>query len=217
MGYAMFAARKIMLTDQINMTQLNLTKISNQLMDLADLGAAVSDGEISAFDIAECKNAGIAVSAGWDMATGKYKDGEYYLGLLGAEKDARQMTGGSWLANIGGAGAGAGIAALLMGTNPVGWIIALAAGAGAIIGNQLSAKTQARNQYMKQYKEQYSEKKQEEIARELQEKIANMENELQKRQQVLDTKLQAYNKELESVKQAETQGIENATPRSAGA
>ena len=213
MGYAMFAARKIMLTDQINMTQLDLTKISNQLMDLADLGAAVSDGEISAFDIAECKQAGITVSAGWDMATGKYKDGEYYLGLLGAEVEARQMVGGSWMANICGAGAGAAAGFFLGG--PVGALIGGIG--GAILGNQCSAKTQQRNKYMKQYKKEYAEKKQEEIARELQEKIAKMENELEKRKNALETKLQVYNTDLESVKQGEQQGIKNATPNYAGA
>ena len=213
MGYAMFAARKIMLTDQINNAQLELTKLSNQIFDLANLSAAVSDGEISAFDIAECQNAGIAVSAGIDMATGKYKAGEYYLGLLEAEVDSRKMTGGSWKANATGAAIGAAVGSLI----PIP-VVGTVAGAivGGIIGNQCSAKTQQRNKYMKQYKEQYAEKKQEEIARDLQEKIAKMENELQKRQNVVDTKLQVYNKELDQVKNAEKQGIQNATPNYAG-
>ena len=216
MGYAMFAARKIMLTDSINTTQLELTQISNQLMDLADLGAAVSDGEISAFDIAECQQAGIAVGAGWDMATGQYTDPYHHVGWLEAENEARSMTGGSWMANILGAGAGVGIAALLA-TNPIGLGVGLlSAGIGAIVGNQLSAKTQQRNQYMKQYNEASSEKNQEKIARDLQQKIARMENELEKRKNNLDTKLQAYNAEFESVKQAESQGIKNATPNYAG-
>ena len=220
MGYAMFAARKIMLTDSINTTQLELTQISNQLMDLADLGAAVSDGEISAFDIAECQQAGIAVGAGWDMATGQYKDGEYYLGLLEAEVDARKMTGLSVDANIGGAALGtiAGAAiAMIPGVNLAAGAMALIGGiGGAILGNQCSKKTQQRNQYMKQYKEEYAEKQQEKVARELQQKIAKMENELEKRKNTLDTKLQAYNTEFESVKQAESQGIRNATPNYAG-
>ena len=214
MGYAMFAARKIMLTDQINTTQLELTKISNQIMDLADLSAAVSDGEISAFDIAQCQNSGLVISAGMDMATGKYKDGEYYLGLLQEEIDARQLTGGSWMANAGGAAIGAALGSLI----PIP-VVGTVAGAivGGIIGNQCSAKTQQRNKHMKQYKEEYAEKKQKEIQRNLEEQIAKMENELQKRQNALDTKLQAYNKDLEQVKNAEKQGIQNATPNYAGA
>ncbi|MBQ8887081.1 MAG: hypothetical protein IJY61_05200 [Candidatus Gastranaerophilales bacterium] len=212
MGYAMFAARKIMLTDSINMTNLELTKISNQLMDLADLGAAVSDGEISAFDIAECQNAGLTCSYGWDMATSKYTDPNYYIGLAGAEKEARENVGGSWLANIGGAGAGA-LAGFAIG-GPVGAIIGGIG--GAIVGNQCSAKTQARNQYVNQYKEEYSEKKQEEIARELQEQIAKMENELEKRQANLETKIQAYQQDLQAVEQAESNGIQQATPKYAG-
>lgn len=229
MGYAMFAARKIMLTDSINMTQLELTKISNKLMDLADLGSAVSDGDISSYDIAECQNAGLTCSYGWDMATGQYTDWEYYTGLASAESEARQNTGLSWMANIGGAGAGAvagGIAASALAGSAVGSIvpgIGTAIGAiiggigGAIIGNQCSSKTQARNEYVEEYKEQYQEKKAEEIARELQEQIANMENELEKRQASLETKLQAYQSELEGVEQAETKGIQNATPKYAGA
>ena len=219
MGYAMFAARKIMLTDSINTTQLELTQISNQLMDLADLGAAVSDGEISAFDIAECQQAGIAVGAGWDMATGQYKDGEYYLGLLEAEVDARKMTGLSVDANIGGAALGTIAGAAIGSVVPIiGTAVGAVVGAigGAILGNQCSKKTQQRNQYMKQYKEEYAEKQQEKVARELQQKIAKMENELEKRKNTLDTKLQAYNTEFESVKQAESQGIRNATPNYAG-
>ena len=224
MGYAMFAARKIMLTDSINTTQLELTQISNQLMDLADLGAAVSDGEISAFDIAECQQAGIAVGAGWDMATGQYTDPYHHVGWLEAENEARSMTGGSWMANITGAGIGAGLGALAssaavaagVASGPVGWLILGAGALGAIIGNQCSAKTQQRNQYMKQYNEASSEKNQEKIARDLQQKIARMENELEKRKNNLDTKLQAYNAEFESVKQAESQGIKNATPNYAG-
>ena len=43
-----------------------------------------------------------------------------------------------------------------------------------------------------------------------------MEAELDMRQQKLDTELQAYNSELESVKQAEKQGIQKATPNYAG-
>ena len=221
MGYAMFAARKIMLTDSINTTQLELTNITNQLMDLADLGAAVSDGEISAFDIAECQDAGLTCSYGWDMATGQYKDGEYYLGLLKSEVDARKMTGLSVDANLGGAALGtvAGAAlAMIPGVNLAVGAMALIGGiGGAILGNQLSPKTQKRNQYVKQYKEEYAKKKQEEVARDLQQKIARMENELEKRKNNLDTKLQAYNAELESVKQAESQGIKNATPNYAGA
>ena len=219
MGYAMFAARKIMLTDSINMTNLELTKISNQLMDLADLGAAVSDGEISAFDIAECQNAGLTCSYGWDMATSKYTDPNYYVGLGQAEKEARQNVGGSWLANIGGAGVGAAAGAAIGSIIPgIGTAVGAVIGGigGAILGNQCSAKTQARNQYVNQYKEQYSEKKQEEIARELQEQIAKMENELEKRQANLETKIQAYQQDLQAVEQAESKGIESATPKYAG-
>ncbi|MBQ8887082.1 MAG: hypothetical protein IJY61_05205 [Candidatus Gastranaerophilales bacterium] len=215
MGYAMFAARKIMLTDSINMTNLELTKISNQLMDLADLGAAVSDGEISAFDIAEAQNAGLTCSYGWDLATANL-NGKGAVTWAVAEKEALENIGASWGANIGGAAAGAGIAALLMGSNPVGWVIALAAGVGGFIGNKLSGKTKAREQYVQERMNASKEADQEKIARELQEQIAKMENELEKRQATLETKIQAYQQDLQAVEQAESKGIESATPKYAG-
>lgn len=214
MGYAMFAARKIMLTDSINMTNLELTKISNQLMDLADLGAAVSDGEISAFDIAECQQAGLTCSYGWDMATANLSGkGAVTWGV--AEKEALENIGASWGANIGGAALGAGLAALLM-SNPAGWAIALAAGVGGFIGNKLSGKTAAREQYVKERTSASKEAEQEKIARELQEQIAKMENELEKRQARLETKIQVYQQDLQAVEQAESKGIESATPKYAG-
>ena len=212
MGYAMFAARKIMLTDSINTTQLELTQISNKLMDLADLGAAVSDGEISAFDIAECQDAGLTCSYGWDMATANLDaKGAVTWGV--AEKEALENIGASWGANIGGAAAG-GLAGFLIG-GPIGALIGGIG--GGFVGNKLSAKSQARKQYVKERTQASQEEQQEKIARDLQQKIARMENELEKRKNNLDTKLQAYNAELESVKQAESQGIKNATPNYAGA
>ena len=212
MGYAMFAARKIMLTDSINTTQLELTQISNKLMDLADLGAAVSDGEISAFDIAECQDAGLTCSYGWDMATANLNaKGAVTWGV--AEKEALENIGASWGANIGGAAAG-GLAGFLIG-GPIGALIGGIG--GGFVGNKLSAKSQARKQYVKERTQASQEEQQEKIARDLQQKIARMENELEKRKNNLDTKLQAYNAELESVKQAESQGIKNATPNYAGA
>ena len=212
MGYAMFAARKIMLTDSINTTQLELTQISNKLMDLADLGAAVSDGEISAFDIAECQDAGLTCSYGWDMATANLDaKGAVTWGV--AEKEALENIGASWGANIGGAAAG-GLAGFLIG-GPIGALIGGIG--GGFVGTKLSAKSQARKQYVKERTQASQEEQQEKIARDLQQKIARMENELEKRKNNLDTKLQAYNAELESVKQAESQGIKNATPNYAGA
>ena len=224
MGYAVFAARKIMLTNSINMLNLELTDIMNKKMDLTELGSAVSDGEISAFDIASCKQAGLACSYGLDFAsTGitKYGDEEYHMGLMNAEKEARDRVGLSWGANIGGAAvgaaAGAGLAtAAGLAAGPIGWV-ALGVGAlGAFIGNKLSAKTKARDEYVNQYKEQYEQNKQEQIARDLQEQIAKMENELDKRQKTLETKIQAYQADLQSTEKAEANGIQNSTPKYAG-
>lgn len=218
MGYAVFAARKIMLTNSINMLNLELTDIMNKKMDLTELGSAVSDGEISSYDIASCQQAGLACSYGLDFAsTGvtKYGDEEYYMGLANAEKEARERVGLSWGANIGGAAAGAVAGAAIGSSVPVlGTIIG--AVVGGFIGNKLSNKTKARDEYVNQYKEQYEANKQEEIARDLQEQIAKMENELDKRQKTLETKIQAYQADLQSTEKAEANGIQNSTPKYAG-
>lgn len=214
MGYAVFAARKIMLTNSINMLNLELTDIMNKKMDLTELGSAVSDGDISSYDIAQCQQAGLACEYGLDMAAtsiSKYGDAEYYVGLANAEKEARENVGLSWGANIGGAAVGAAAGAFL---GPIGAVVGGVI--GGFIGNKCSKKTQARDEYVNQYKEQYEANKQEEIARDLQEQIAKMENELDKRQKTLETKIQAYQADLESTEQAEANGIKNSTPKYAG-
>lgn len=222
MGYAVFAARKIMLTNSINMLNLELTDIMNKKMDLTELGSAVSDGEISSYDIANCQQAGLACSYGIDFAsTGitKYGDEEYYMGLANAEKEARQNYGTSTAANVcKGAVTGGvigGIVGLLGG--PIGALAGAAIG-GAVfgIGGKLFNKTKASDEYVNQYKEQYEANKQEQIARDLQEQIAKMENELDKRQKTLETKIQAYQADLQATEKAEANGIQNSTPKYAG-
>ena len=93
MGYALFANRKLMLTNSINMLNLQLTDIMNKRMDLTELGSAVSDGQITAADIASCKQSGVACEYGVDMFATKitkYGDEEYYAGLATAKKEARE-------------------------------------------------------------------------------------------------------------------------------
>ena len=218
MGYAMFAARKVMLTNQINMLGLEQLQISNERMKLTRAATAVADGEISSDDYASLQGFGLTAALGIEGAkASKITDPNYLAGLWTAEKEARNKTGLSWMANIGGAAAGVGIAALIA-SGPIGWGAGLlAAGLGAIVGNQLSAKTQERNKMVKEYKEKYEDQKLQDLnVEEIQAKIAEMENMLDMRQQKLDTELQAYNNELEQVKNAEKQGIKNATPNYAG-
>ena len=224
MGYAVFAARKIMLTNSINMLNLQLTDIMNKKMDLTELGSAVSDGDISAMDIAQCQQAGLACEYGLDLfgtKFSKYGDGEYYVGLANAEKEARQNFGTSTAANVGKGAVAGGVIGALAGiiSGPIGWAaLAGAAIGGAVfgIGGKLFNKTQASDEYIKEYKEQYEAKKQEEIARDLQEQIAKMENELDKRQKTLETKIQAYQADLQSTEKAEANGIQNSVPKYAG-
>lgn len=222
MGYALFASRKLMLTNSINMLNLELTDIMNKRMDLTELGSAVSDGEITSADIAGCKQAGLACEYGLDMYSTKITkvgDPEYQAGLISAEKEARQNIGLSWGANIGGAAAGAAAGAAIGSVVPV---IGTALGAviggigGAIIGNKCSKKTQARDEYVNDYKEQYEANKKEQMARDIQEQIAKMENQLEKRQKTIETKIQAYQSDLEATEKAEANAIKNATPKYAG-
>ena len=229
MGYAMFAARKVMLTNQINVLGLEQIQITNERMKLTKAATAVADGEISASDYASLQGFGLVA----DMNLQKEKatsifDPNYLAGLWTAEKTARGNIGLSWGANITGAAVG-GVAGRTVGRRVgatvgsifglPGAVVGAIAGTilGGIVGNQCSAKTQARNQQVQQYKDKYNEQKlQDYNVEEIQAKIAEMEAELDMRQQKLDTELQAYNSELESVKQAEKQGIKNATPNYAG-
>ena len=223
MGYAMFAARKVMLTNQINMLGLEQLQISNERMKLTKAATAVADGEISSDDYASLQGFGLSTALdlkGQKMS--KATDPNYHAGWWTAEKEAREKTGLSWMANIGGAAAGAGLGAWAataagLAGGPVGWI-ALGIGAlGAIIGNQCSAKTQERNKMVKEYNDSYDDQKLLNLnVEQIQAKIAEMENLLDMRQQKLDTELQVYNSELEQVKNAEKQGIKNATPNYSG-
>ena len=51
MGYALFASRKIMLTNQINSLQLELDQIMNQKQNLLNFSANISDGSVSFDDV----------------------------------------------------------------------------------------------------------------------------------------------------------------------
>ena len=218
MGYAMFAARKVMLTNQINVLGLQQIEITNERMKLTRAATAVADNKVSADDYASLQGLGLSTALDLEASrTSKYTDPNYYAGLMTAEKEARQKHGMSWLANIGGAAAGVGVAALLA-SGPIGWGVGLlSAGVGAIIGNQLSAKTKERNKDVQDYKDNYDNHNMQDMNVEvIQKKIAEMEAILDSRQQKLDTELQAYNNELEQVKNAEKQGIKNATPNYSG-
>ena len=223
MGYAMFASRKLMLTNTINMLNLELTNVMNKKSDLTELGIAISDGNVSGTDLANCQQSGLAFEYGLELGTagaGKVNDIEYYAGYADAEKMAREQVGLSWGANIagGGAGAAAGAAAgFAIGNIPgaiIGGIIGLIS--GGIIGNKCSAKTKARDEFVENYNQGYVGNLTEEKQRELEERIALMENELDKKQKSLETKIQAYTKDLESTEKAEAKGIENSTPKYSG-
>ena len=221
MGYAIFAARKVMLTNQINMLGLEQMQITNERMKLTKAATAVSDGEISAADYASLQGFGLAADLDLKgQKASKYTDPNYYAGLWTAETTARKNTGLSWEANIAGASAGAVAGAAIGSAVPIiGTAVGAVVGAigGAILGNQCSAKTQARNQQVKEFKDNYDEQNMLDYNVEvIQAKIAEMEKELDMRQQKLDTELQVYNNELEQVKAAEKQGIKNSTPNYVG-
>ena len=181
MGYAMFAARKVMLTNQINVLGLQQIEITNERMKLTRAATAVADNKISADDYASLQGLGLSTALDLEVSrTSKYTDPNYYAGLMTAEKEARQKHGMSWMANIGGAAVGAGVGAWAataagLASGPVGWI-ALGVGAlGAIIGNQLSAKTRERNKDVQDYKDNYDNHNMQDMNVEvIQKKIAEM-------------------------------------------
>ena len=215
MGYAVFASRKLMLTNSINMLQLQLNQLMDKQSDLTELAAAVGDGEITGMDIANCQKYGIAAEYGLDLATTKYTkygDEAYHAGLADVEAKSRSGSKKSWIGNILGAGGGA-IAGAVIGGVPgaiIGGVL------GGILGNKASKKTQERDQQVEEYKKQYEEQKRKEMVRKIQEDIAAMENELQKRKATLETKISAYQADLQSTQQAEAQGIQQSAPKYAG-
>ena len=229
MGYAMFAARKVMLTDQINQLGLEQLQLTQQRMKLTRVSSAISDGEISAEDYASLQSIGLV--ADFDLTKEKMDnifDPNYLGGLWEAEKTARKNIGLSVGANAVGAAAGA-IGGRALGRR-IGTVIGSTLGApgaiiggiagtilGGIIGNQCSTKTQERNDYVGKFKKSFNKQDIQDHINELNTKIAEMENMLDMKQQKLDTELQVYNSELEQVKNAEKQGIKNATPNYAGA
>ncbi|MBQ4078196.1 hypothetical protein IJD15_03340 [bacterium] len=218
MGYALFASRKIMLTDRVNNLQLELTKISDKRNKLLQLSSAVSDGEVSAYDLAQCQDFGLAMSykIGMDgqLALSKTSP-KYQYGRLLAEKEAHDKFGGSKILNaICGVGTGAGIGCLIPGFAVPGAIIGGLL--GGIIAHKSSAKNKAKNEEIKEYQEAYNEAQIANMVADIQEEISKMDNKLDKKEATLETRLTAAQAELEATEQAETKGIQNATPKYAG-
>ena len=223
MGYALYAMRKILLTDRVNNYNLELADISNKKNQLQQLGSAVADGEVSAMDLAQCQNIGLGMAYKVDMngqlALSKTSK-EYQTGRLMAENEANKQYGGSRIGNIacGGAlGAGAGVAIGSFG-GPIGMAIGGVIGSilGGVVSHKSSAKSQAKDDYIKQYEEAYNEAQMANIVADLEKEIAEMENKLDKKQANLETKLTATQSELEAVQNAEGKAIQNSTPKYGG-
>ena len=214
MGYALFAMRKILLTDRVNNYNLDLMQLSNKKNKLQQLSTAVADGEVSAFDLAQCQEVGLAMSykMGIDgkLALSKFSK-ENAAGTLMAKTEAYKQTGGSWLANIGGAAAGAAIGSFAF---PVGTIIG--AVVGGFVGNKLSNKTKQREDLEDNYKKEFEEAQLANIVEDLAKDIAEMENMIDKQQANIETKLTATQQELQKVQEAEGKAIQNSTPKYGG-
>ena len=214
MGYAMFAARKIMLTNSIFNINQQLMDIQQKRDDLFDAEAALSDNKIDSTDIAACRRAGIAISYGMTLAAnqaGFSASPEYQIGRAAAEKEAYEKFGASWGANIGGAGIGALIGSVLgLPGAAIGAVV------GGWIGNKCSAKTKARKEYVEGYEKEAKENNTEDKVRKLQIEIEKLENQLDMRQKRLDTKLSVQQNELQAVEKQEGQAIKDATPKYSG-
>ena len=214
MGYALFAMRKILLTDRVNNYNLDLMELSNKKNKLQQLSTAVADGEVSAFDLAQCQEVGLAMSykMGIDgkLALSKFSK-ENVAGTLMAKGESYKQFGGSWLANLGGAAAGAAIGSF---GGPVGAIIGGVI--GGFVGNKLSNKTKAREEYEDNYKQEFTDAQLANIVEDLARDIAQMENMIDKKQANVETKLSATQQELQKVQEAEGKAIENSTPKYGG-
>lgn len=216
MGYALFAMRKILLTDRVNNLNLKLVELSNKKTKLEQLGSAVADGHISAMDLAQCQEVGLAMAYKMDM-NGQLMLSKtspiYQTGKLMAEKEAHDEHGGSKLLNtVCGGGLGAAIGGLVLG--PVG---AIAGGLlGGFISNKASAKTQAKNEKVDEYEQQYNEAQMQNIIEDITRDIAKMENKIDKQQANTETRLTAAQTELDKVKEQEGRAIESSTPQYGG-
>lgn len=227
MGYALFAQRKILLTDRVNNLNLKLVELSNKKTKLEQLGSAVADGHISAIDLAQCQEVGLAMAYKIDM-NGQLMLSKtspiYQTGKLMAEKEAHDEHGGSKLLNTicgGGAGAATGAA---IGTAIGGWAFGAGTVIGAIAGgliggfvsNKASAKTQAKNEKVDEYQQQYNEAQLQNIVEDITRDIAQMENKIDKQQANTETRLTAAQTELDKVKEQEGKAIESSTPQYGG-
>lgn len=216
MGYALFAQRKIMLLDQINNFNLDLIELTNKKNKLSQLSTAVADKEISAMDLAQCQDVGLALAYKMNM------DGQlalnktslnYQTGRGMIEKEANEQYGGSRIGNTAcGAGAGALIGGCLGGIPGalIGGVL------GGVIGNKASARSQAKDEQIDEYNQAFNETQLANIIEDIQKDIAEMENKIDKQQANIETKLTAAQSELESVKNAEAKAIEASTPKYGG-
>ena len=157
-------------------------------MDLTELGSAISDGDISGADLAMCQQSGIAFETGLDLFTTKFSKLNDVEYHTGYVDVSKQARKDLDISQIG----------LMFGT---------------IFRTE---KAKAYEKIMKEYKENYEDNLKEEKIRDMQEQIALIEARLDQRQKTLETKIQAYTKDLESTEKAEAKGIENSTPKYAG-
>lgn len=221
MGYALFAARKIMLTDRINNYQMKLTQVMDQMNAYSDIALAVGDGDVSSADLAMCQSLGMGLAYRSELNTGvalSHLTPEYVATRAIAEGDADRALGGSRIGNIA-CGAGVGVAAgagvgFAIGNIP-GAIIGGILGAitGGVAAHQASPRSQAKQEQINQTIENMDEEQRKQMASDLAREIAQIENQLEKHKQQLETKLQRAESELQSVQQGEENGIKNATPK----
>ena len=151
MGYALFAHRKILLTDRVNNLNLQLTEVTNKKNKLTQLATAVADGEVSSLDLAQCQEMGLGLAYAFDIEGNlmlSKTSKEYIIGKNAAEAEAHKLFGGSKLGNaVGGGvlgaalGAGAGAGAIALAAKGAGALALAAKGAkiGTFTGGPLGA------------------------------------------------------------------------------
>lgn len=201
MGYAMFASRKIALNEEIFNLQSQLKDISNEKIDLMEAEAAISDGNISADDLANLQgfNSDYAtkifndfyqnapISADLEKTSTEYQR---------AYNDARESYKDDGYSNCG----------------PFGLFNLLKKFVNKLRGKE----TTTLNEKMDEWSDSADDEQMEKLAKSYEKKLEAKESKLDTKQKTLETKLTALQKELEQVENQEGTAIENATPKYSG-
>ncbi len=184
MGYAIFANRKIMLTNRLNNLQVELMSLENQRQHILDYQATIADGEITSEERAN------------DVANWRRYDAieEIFQTKEGYHNDVTgEDVQGEWTPYI---------------TSAVGGYMEefYAQNPSPTIDEEAIATANAHDNIVSSLRVDY--------VNEVEAKrLAALENKIDMEMKRVETKISATQNELQAVEQAEGQAIKNATPK----